>query len=65
MKRKKEFRKMVDALIEAVGEFHAGLLIAGLLDALNEAGEGRGEYELRSVKMVVNGFFESTVWEEK
>ena len=57
-KLRKYWNEMIEALIEMVGEYHAGLLMAGLLDALQDATEGRDHLEMRSIKFVINDFFE-------
>lgn len=56
--------KIVEDGIESrVGGVFAGLLVAGIADALDElAEEHPNGLELRSIKLVVNDYFESGIY---
>lgn len=62
---KKAFRTLIEQLSAMVGEHFAGLLIANLIDALQETVKGKDYVELRSLKIVVNDFFEHEVMKEE
>lgn len=57
----KGLKIMVGQLEKMLGLKNAGLLIANILDALNEMVDGKDSFELRSLKLVFNGFFEKEV----
>ena len=61
MSKNKTKRIMLDELSKMVGEDHAMLLLAGLLDAMDNATKGKEYIEVRSLKLVINDYFEYEV----
>ena len=64
MTKKKMLKTMIGELSAMVGEQNAGFLIAGLLDALHNLSKGKDYVEMRSLKFVVNNFFEYEILEK-
>lgn len=62
---RKAFRTLIEQLSAMVGEHFAGLLIANLIDALQETAKGKDYFEVRSIKLVINDFFEHEVMKEE
>ena len=61
MEKKRKIRAIVSAMRDMIGLDASGLLIAGLMDALVRFFDGREEMEIRSMRLVINGFFEEEV----
>lgn len=57
MNDSKKLKTMLSVLGEMVGKDARGLLIAGLIDALQEATKDKQCLEVRSVSMTINDYF--------
>ena len=61
----KELKTIVSRLCDMVGEYMAGMIIANIIDAFNEMVEGKPYFELRSLKLTFNDFYEKEVIDKK
>ena len=55
------YRRMTKELTKMVGLNEAGYLIAGILDSFDEMAKNGNPFELRSLKLVFNDFFEKEI----
>lgn len=56
----KDLKFLVKQLVEYVGLYSAGLIIASILDSFSEMTKN-GPFELRSLKLTFNNYFETEV----
>lgn len=54
----KQTKKLIQCLEQIIGEYSLNILLAGFLQASQKVLAGRGELEIRSLKLTINDFFE-------
>lgn len=54
----KQTKKLIQCLEQVIGDYSLDILLAGFLRAAQQVLAGRGELEIRSLKLTINDFFE-------
>lgn len=60
----KHYKPIINAIEAMIGVDATGRILAGVADTLSKTVEGKTSCEVRSMKIVINNFFETELLEE-